>query len=203
MSTSEKPRLRLKFNEQHASEATLPLKPPLSVGTELLHAACGHAISFDLYAKDPHREGRRVKALSRACPACRQARAQAEVTAAADRRAIRKKGPPPSGFKPRLPDGARFTATYDAIAVRWPDCSRSTARRTTRPPRASVASCTSSTTSTGRRSRRRSLRRRSPCPRDHVRRARVLPPVAPAAARAGRGMCGARLGRVGQRAPLP
>lgn len=122
MSTS-KPPIRLNFQEapravEGALEAKKKMPSPL-IGTERIQGTCGHTIVFDLYAKDPHRDGRRAKVMSRDCSACRQARVQAEVTAAVERRANRKKGPPPSSHKPRLPDGSTFAATYDATAVRW------------------------------------------------------------------------------------
>ena len=107
--------IRLKFS----SAASVP------PDAEVLLVKCGHAIAFELLAKDPHRDTRRAKALARDCPSCRQARAEAEVKAAAERKAQRKAVPArPSyvrGFKPRgrLPDGARFAAVYDATSTRW------------------------------------------------------------------------------------
>jgi septal ring factor EnvC (AmiA/AmiB activator) len=73
---------------------------------------------FDLYAKDTFREQRRAKAVSRDCPPCRQARVEADAAAAKERRATKKETFAKS-LKPRLPDGARFAATYDATAVQW------------------------------------------------------------------------------------
>jgi hypothetical protein len=121
---SNKPPIRLKFSEssaksvasQHSAKPTR--QSPPSIGTEKLVAKCGHPITIDLYAKDPFRDGRRQKATSRDCPACRQARAAADVVAAAERRTkkVAKKG---WRTRPRLPDGARFTAVYDAVATQW------------------------------------------------------------------------------------
>ncbi len=122
--------IRLKFNDRPpTSQGSPPTKVKVpSIGTSPLVVKCGHTIAFDLFAKDPHREARRAKALSRDCPPCRQARAHAEEAAAADRKARRKAEAMDSraasfvgGFNPRgrLPDGARFAAVYDAAAVRW------------------------------------------------------------------------------------
>mgnify|MGYP001604789525 FL=1 len=80
-----------------------------SIGTEKLLVACGHLIAFDLYVKDPFRDGRREKARARACSACRQARVEAEVAAAKERRAVKK----------RFPDGACFSAVYAAAEMQW------------------------------------------------------------------------------------
>jgi len=120
---SDKPPIRLKFRGPPPSKvvtippvqkiASKPKLPP--IGTESISVKCGHTITLDLYAKDPFRDGRRAKAVSRDCPVCRQARAQAEVIAAADRKAQKKV----AMLKPRLPDGSRFVATYDATATRW------------------------------------------------------------------------------------
>jgi hypothetical protein len=86
-----------------------------TIGTETISAKCGHTIALDLYEKDPHRDGRRQKAASRDCPSCRAARALAEATMAAEKRARKRV----AAFKPRLPDGASFHAIYDAAATMW------------------------------------------------------------------------------------
>ena len=135
---NEKHHIRLKFKESpatvvaavpaakaaaKASPAAKTLKPrPPTVGTEALPVKCGHTIVFDLYAKDSFRDQRRQKEALRDCSPCRQARVQAEVIAHKERRA-RKAATKAATFakalKPRLPDGARFVATYDAIQVQW------------------------------------------------------------------------------------
>jgi len=123
---TEKPSIRLKFS--NSSSAAVDPKPnvqgaakpkphPPTIGTEPLTVQCGHTIVFDLYAKDAFRDQRRVKAVKRDCPTCRQARVKADVVAGATRRA--KKATFAKMLKPRLPDGARFVATYDASKVQW------------------------------------------------------------------------------------
>lgn len=128
---NEKPSIRLKFKDapadrgstvQAASQskpvAHKPKPRPPTVGTEALVVKCGHTIAFDLFAKDAFRDQRRTKAVTRDCPACRQARVQADMAAAKERRAKKTKTFAQS-LKPRLPDGARFVATYDATQVQW------------------------------------------------------------------------------------
>lgn len=116
---TEKPPMRLKFKD--SSSSSPPVKaappPPAKVGSEEVVVKCGHTIVFDLYAKDPFRDQRRVKAVSRECQACRQVRVATDVAAAKERKA--KKASFAKALKPRLPDGARFAATYDATAVQW------------------------------------------------------------------------------------
>jgi hypothetical protein len=133
---SDKPAIRLKFRDLPPVEA--PASPPPkivsapkpkpkspTVGTESLVVKCGHTIAFDLYVKDPFRVERRAKETARDCPPCRQARVQAEMAAAAERKAQRKierkekRSAYIRAYKPRLPDGSRFAATYDATATRW------------------------------------------------------------------------------------
>ena len=101
-----------------------PKPQPPSIGTEVLLVKCGHTIAFDLFAKDPFRDGRRQKAVGRDCPACRLGRVQAEVIAAtakktAKRRAAASAAQARNAARPRLPDGACITATYNAAEVRW------------------------------------------------------------------------------------
>ena len=130
---NEKSHIRLKFKEAPA-EAVAPVtvapaaktpkpKPrPPTVGTEALLAKCGHTIVFDLYAKDSFRDQRRQKEALRDCPPCRQVRVQAEAIAHKERRArkaVTKAATFAKSLKPRLPDGARFGATYDAAQVQW------------------------------------------------------------------------------------
>ena len=118
---SDKPPIRLKFQEPlddldmsvHAEPMLSKTLP--SIGTEKLSVKCGHTIDFDLYGKDPFRDGRRQKAVSRDCYACRQARVAADIAAAAKRKATKAA----QKLRPRLPDGARFTAVYDAKETRW------------------------------------------------------------------------------------
>ena len=139
---NEKSHIRLKFKEapaeavapvpaakvaaktSPAAKATKPKpKPrPPTVGTEVLLVKCGHTVTFDLYAKDSFRDQRRQKEASRDCPPCRQARVQAEAIAHKERRArkaVTKAATFAKSLKPRLPDGARFGATYDAAQVQW------------------------------------------------------------------------------------
>lgn len=100
----------------------VPQPKPATIGTEKISAKCGHPIMFDLYAKDPFRDGRRQKALSRDCPTCRQARVAADAATAAARKAEKKVGKKVvllSSLKPRLPDGAHFQATYTAAVMEW------------------------------------------------------------------------------------
>ena len=134
MNVNEKPHIRLKFKESpaeavaavpaakagvKASPAAKAPKPrPPTVGTEALLVKCGHTIVFDLYANDSFRDQRRQKEAVRDCPPCRQARVQAEAVALKARRAT-KAAPFAKSLKPRLPDGARFVATYDATQVQW------------------------------------------------------------------------------------
>ncbi|HSX22311.1 MAG TPA: hypothetical protein VLE97_06000 [Gaiellaceae bacterium] len=131
---NDKSPMRLKFKDTDAVQASSkPNGPPSSngspqaakpkthppaIGTEPVVVKCGHSIVFDLYAKDTFREQRRAKAVSRDCPACRQERVKADALAAKERRA-KKKATFAKALKPRLPDGARFAATYDASAVQW------------------------------------------------------------------------------------
>ena len=135
---NEKPHIRLKFKESPAevvapvpvakvavktsSAAKAPKPRPPTVGTEALLVKCGHTIVFDLYAKDSFRDQRRQKEASRDCSPCRQARVQAETIAHKERRArkaVTKAATFAKSLKPRLPDGARFGATYDATQVQW------------------------------------------------------------------------------------
>lgn len=139
---NEKSHIRLKFKESPA-EAVAPVpvakvavkaapaakapKPrPPTVGTEALLVKCGHTIVFDLYANDSFRDQRRQKEASRDCPPCRQARVQTEAIALKEHRArkavtkaVTKAATFAKSLKPRLPDGARFGATYDATQVQW------------------------------------------------------------------------------------
>lgn len=132
---SDKPTIRLKFKDSgdEASRAPqVPAKPaprsqssapkpkphPPLLGTEPLVVKCGHSIAFELYVKDAFRDQRRAKAVQRDCPPCRQARVESDAAAAKERRA-KKKATFAKALKPRLPDGARFSATYDAAAVQW------------------------------------------------------------------------------------
>lgn len=129
---NEKLPLRLKFKDTvstdgkaavHVAHVPKPMahktKPrPPTVGTENLVVKCGHTIVFDLFAKDAFREQRRTKAVTRDCPACRQARVQADMVAAKERR-VKKTKTFAQSLKPRLSDGARFVATYDAAQVQW------------------------------------------------------------------------------------
>ena len=135
---NEKTLIRLKFKESpaeavaavpaakagvKASPAAKAPKPrPPTVGTEALLVKCGHIIVFDLYTNDSFRDQRRQKEAARDCPPCRQARVQAEVIALKERRATKvatKAATFAKSLKPRLPDGARFVATYDATQVQW------------------------------------------------------------------------------------
>lgn len=131
---TNKPSIRLKFSDPSptapsAAVAKHPAQParksksvPPTIGTEPVIVKCGHTIAFDLYAKDSFRDARRQKAVSRECPPCRQARVAADAAAAADRKAKKKaakKAVMLAGLKPRLPDGARFAAIYDATATEW------------------------------------------------------------------------------------
>jgi len=135
---NEKSHIRLKFRESPAEVvaaipaakvaakaspvAKAPKPSPPTVGTEVLLVKCGHTIVFDLYAKDSFRDQRRQKDASRDCPPCRQARVQAEAIALKEhraRKAVTKAATFAKSLKPRLPDGARFGATYDAAKVQW------------------------------------------------------------------------------------
>lgn len=104
--------------------ATKPPKPrPPTVGTEAVVVKCGHTIAFDLYAKDTFRDQRRAKEVARDCQACRQARVQTEMAAAAERKAKKAAERADQGvpfkLRPRLPDGSRFGAVYDAAEEKW------------------------------------------------------------------------------------
>ncbi len=135
---NEKAHIRLKFKESPAeavaavpaAKATAKASPaakapkprPPTVGTEALLVKCGHTIAFDLYAKDSFRDQRRQKEALRDCSPCRQARVEAEAIALKERRAtkaVTKAATFAKSLKPRLPDGARFAATYDATQVQW------------------------------------------------------------------------------------
>lgn len=102
-------------NPKPATHKPKPLPP--TVGTEDIVVKCGHTIVFDLFAHDGYREQRRTKATLRDCPACRQARVQADMAAAKERRT--KSERVGQSLKPRLPDGSRFNAIYDAVKVQW------------------------------------------------------------------------------------
>lgn len=130
-STSPKPPMRLKFKGEPVEAAvphrvptgTKPPKPrPPTIGTESVVVKCGHTISFDLYAKDAFRDQRRAKEVARDCAACRQARVQAEMAAGAERRAKKKAAQAEQqarSLRPRLPDGSRFGAVYNAAEEKW------------------------------------------------------------------------------------
>jgi hypothetical protein len=92
---------------------------------------CGHVEKFGLLpdSKDRFREGRRQKAMSRDCKACRE-RKQREQEEAAELRRIEKEKrkllaaqqPPRRTAHPqggRLPDGSRFEVRYDAAKEQW------------------------------------------------------------------------------------
>lgn len=122
---TEKPSIRLKFKDSAlalagpTAQTPKPPKPKApTVGSESLVVKCGHTIAFDLYAKDTFRDQRREKAASRDCFECRQARVQAEMRKHEARRA-KKAATFAKTLKPRLPDGSRFVATYDAAQVQW------------------------------------------------------------------------------------
>ncbi len=92
---------------------------------------CGHVEKFGLLpdGMDRFREGRRKKATSRDCKACRERRQREQQEAAERRRAEkeqrkRQEGeqPPRPGKAPRagrLPDGSRFEVQYDAAKGQW------------------------------------------------------------------------------------
>ena len=125
--TATRSPMRLKFKDRSAeptkSFGAKPKQRPPTIGTESLVVKCGHTIPLDLYAKDPFRDQRRAKEVARDCPACRQVRVVAETAAAAERRAqkkaAKKAAAEASKPRPRLPDGSRITAVYDAEAVQW------------------------------------------------------------------------------------
>ena len=90
---------------------------------------CGHVEKFGLLpdGKDRFREGRRQKAMSRDCKACREKKRLEQEQAAALRRAekekkkalaqqARSKGRHEGG---RLPDGSHFEMHYDATKSQW------------------------------------------------------------------------------------
>ena len=121
---TEKPPVRLKFKDSPSSTNVTTQPVPKSkahapmLGTEPVLVKCGHSIAFELYVKDPYREQRRAKAVARDCPPCRQERVKADTLAAKDRR-TKKSATFAKSLKPRLPDGARFVAAFDATAVQW------------------------------------------------------------------------------------
>jgi hypothetical protein len=92
---------------------------------------CGHVEKFGLLpdGKDRFREGRRQKAISRDCKACRERKQREQEEAAQLRRAEKEKRKMldaeqrreraprlPGG---RLPDGSRFEVRYDAAKEQW------------------------------------------------------------------------------------
>src|SRR5579859_5264327 len=81
-------------------------------------ARCGHVEKFGLLpdGKDRFREGRRQKATSRDCKACRERKQREQEEAAQQRRAEKVQGGEraPRPAKTRLPDGSRFEIQYDA-----------------------------------------------------------------------------------------
>jgi hypothetical protein len=92
---------------------------------------CGHVEKFGLLpdGKDKFREGRRKKAISRDCKACRERKQQQEQEAARLRRIEKEKRKvlnagqrPERARRPqggRLPDGSRFEVRYDAAKEQW------------------------------------------------------------------------------------
>ncbi len=92
---------------------------------------CGHVEKFGLLpeGKDRFREGRRQKAISRDCKACRERKRLEQEEAAQLRRAEKEKRkllaaqqPPGQAPRPqggRLPDGSRFEVRYDAAKEQW------------------------------------------------------------------------------------
>ncbi len=86
-------------------------------------ARCGHVEKFGLLpdGKDRFREGRRQKAISRDCKACRERKQREQEEAAQQRRAEKvqdgERAPRPA--KTRLPDGSRFEIQYDAAKQQW------------------------------------------------------------------------------------
>ncbi len=90
-------------------------------------ARCGHIEKFGLLpeGKDRFREGRRKKATSRDCKACREKKQRDQEEAAQQRRAEKEQRKMHDGERParpaktRLPDGSRFEVQYDAGKEQW------------------------------------------------------------------------------------
>ncbi len=92
---------------------------------------CGHVEKFGLLpdGKDRFREGRRKKAISRDCKACRERKQQQEQEAARLRRIEKEKRKElNAGQQPerrprlqggRLPHGSQFEVRYDAAKEQW------------------------------------------------------------------------------------
>ncbi len=94
---------------------------------EDVKARCGHVVQFGLLpeGKDRFREGRRKKATSRDCKACREKKQQAQLEDAERRQAEKEQRKLQAGERParpaktRLPDGSRFEVQYDAASAVW------------------------------------------------------------------------------------
>jgi len=92
-------------------------------------ARCGHVEKFGILPdnKDRFREGRRKKAISRDCKACREKRQREELEAAEVRRIEKEKrvaeqSHTEKAVRPqtsRLPDGSQFEVRYDATKEQW------------------------------------------------------------------------------------
>ncbi len=103
------------------------VKPPV-IGTEEVHATCGHPVAFELFAlkADKFRDARRAKLTDKACPACRK-EAQAvkeakERAERAERAAVPPKKPKGAGRmneNQRLPHQSSFMVQYDAEKKMW------------------------------------------------------------------------------------
>lgn len=108
-----------------------PAKVPLPVlRTETGVRRCGHNDFFKILKGEipDFAARRREKWASKLCPACSdllQKEQQSKAVAASEnpehqsRRAAIRAAKAADGWKKRLPDGSRFTATYCADPVRW------------------------------------------------------------------------------------
>jgi hypothetical protein len=94
---------------------------------EDVKARCGHIVQFGLLpdGKDRFREGRRNKATSRDCKACREKKQQEQLEVAQRKQAEKEQRKLQEGTRPtrpdktRLPDGSRFEVQYDAANAQW------------------------------------------------------------------------------------
>lgn len=95
-------------------------KPDDQLGkhSEFVIASCGHKVLVEFPPKARFIAETIAKTNRRPCKQCRALQESERRRAAVERRAMREKFPTGKP-RPRLPHGARFEATYDAVSKTW------------------------------------------------------------------------------------
>lgn len=133
----QKPPIRLKFKDDHATPAPVTPTAPVQAKTkkpdvcdkcgvkrppkqepppfdrfESLKVQCGHTVSFGVWNTDLHYARRKAKREKRDCTDCIEVRQKAEHATAVERRAVK-------AAAKRLADQATVRAVYDAATTTW------------------------------------------------------------------------------------